>query len=97
MPRKRQTASMWRQTRRVIWFRDGERCVHCKKPVTLYECHIDHIVSGRMGTNRHSNLRTLCPRCHYLRGDFRHRGMTAAAIASGIIPADWRRHVWWDP
>jgi 5-methylcytosine-specific restriction enzyme A len=62
--------------------------------VSLDECHIDHIQSGKLGTNADSNLRVLCRMHHVLRADFRHRGMTANALRDGIIPPDWRRLVW---
>jgi hypothetical protein len=35
--------------------------------------HIDHIISGKHGTNDDGNLRVLCRRCHILRADRRHR------------------------
>jgi hypothetical protein len=64
--------------------------------VPLDEAHIDHIQSGMLGTNRDTNLRVLCQRCHVLRADRRHQGMIAAALRAGIIPPDWRRLVWDD-
>jgi 5-methylcytosine-specific restriction endonuclease McrA len=60
----------------------------------LDECHIDHIASGKRGGNQDSNLRTLCRRCHALRLDPRHRGMTDRALHDGWIPPDWRNRVW---
>ena len=69
-------------------------CTHCGKPLSLDECHTDHIKSGRLGDNRDSNLRTLCRRCHVLRDDKRHRGMIAGALRDGIIPPNWRELVW---
>lgn len=60
----------------------------------MTECHIDHIVSGKLGTNALSNLRTLCRRCHVLRACHRHQGMIAKALADGIIDWRWREQVW---
>lgn len=60
----------------------------------LNVAHIDHIRSGRTGTNHDTNLRTLCRRCHTLRADPRHRGMIASALRRGIIPPNWRELVW---
>jgi len=57
---------------------------------------IDHIISGKHGTNDDGNLRVLCRRCHILRADRRHRGMIAAALRDGIIPPTWRALVWDD-
>jgi 5-methylcytosine-specific restriction endonuclease McrA len=98
MPRKRQHRDDWQDTRRKVWERDHGLCQgpYCKDkpPLALEECHIDHIVSGKRGTNHISNLRVLCRRCHVLRADNRHRGMMAKAIADGIIPPDWRSLVW---
>src|SRR4051812_48015613 len=95
MPRKRQPIEIWRGvTRPAVWERDGKQCVRCHLPVRLEEAHIDHIVSGKLGTNCKSNLRTLCRRCHVLRADLRHRGMIAKALQDGIVPANWRELVW---
>ena len=94
MPRKRQPREIWDATRERVWQRDGEQCVHCKEPVALNRCHIDHIQSGKLGTNEMSNLRTLCRRCHVLRSDHRHRGMIAKALQDEIIPPNWRELVW---
>lgn len=60
----------------------------------MEECHIDHIVSGKRGTNKLSNLRTLCRRCHTPRSCHRHQGMIAKAMADGVIPPHWRELVW---
>jgi hypothetical protein len=69
-------------------------CVHCNIYISLEECNIDHIKSGKLGTNKLSNLRTLCKRCHVLRADCRHRGMIAKALKDGVIPPNWREFVW---
>jgi len=94
MPKSRQPKEIWEETRRKVWERDKGLCQRCGEPVALEECHIDHIVSGKRGTNHMSNLRTLCRRCHVLRADNRHRGMIAKALELGIIPPDWRGLVW---
>jgi 5-methylcytosine-specific restriction enzyme A len=96
MPKKRQSKEIWIQTRRRIWLRDKKYCVRCKISIGLDKCHIDHIKSGKLGTNEDSNLRTLCRPCHVLRADLRHKGMIAKALADGIIPSDWRQLVWDD-
>src|SRR4051812_32480585 len=95
VPRRRQPKEIWYGvTRPAVWGRDNKRCVRCKILLSLYEAHIDHIVSGRYGSNAKSNLRTLCRRCHVLRADLRHRGMIADALRDGIIPPNWRELVW---
>jgi 5-methylcytosine-specific restriction protein A len=94
MPKKRQPREIWEETRRKVWERDGGMCQRGNHPVSLEECHIDHIVSGKRGTNHLSNLRTLCRYHHVLRADNRHRGMIAGALRDGIIPPDWRGLVW---
>lgn len=96
MPRRRQPKEIWLATRERVWERDGRRCVRCHAPQALSVCHIDHIKSGKRGTNELKNLRTLCRRCHVLRADFRHRGMIASALRDGIIGPDWRSQVWDD-
>jgi 5-methylcytosine-specific restriction endonuclease McrA len=82
------------EKRERVWRRDGKKCYHCGDPVALAGCHCDHIVSGKRGTNKFSNLRVLCRRCHVLRADNRHRGMIASALRDGIIPPNWRELVW---
>lgn len=96
MPKRRLPLSDWRKLREKIWKRNFGACTHCCTEVSLKEAHIDHIISGKAGTNSKKNLRTLCRRCHVTRGDFRHRGMIYRAIIDGIIPADWRPLLWWD-
>lgn len=96
MPKKRQPKEIWSITRKRIWLRDEKKCVRCTKYVALNKCHIDHIKSGKLGTNEDKNLRTLCIRCHILRADLRHSGMRANAIVQGIIPPNWRHLVWDD-
>lgn len=97
MPKKRQPKEIWRETRRKVLARDDFKCVRCETPLTERTAHVDHIKSGKLGTNELTNLRALCRRCHVLRADFRHRGMIASALRSGIIGPDWRQHVWDDP
>ena len=94
MPKKRQPREIWQETRKRVWKRDLGICIHCLSSITLEECHIDHIRSGKLAGNEMSNLRTLCRRCHVLRADKRHRGMIAKALADGIIPPNWRELVW---
>ena len=94
MPKKRQPYEIWQETRLRILRRDNYRCVRCKIPVAESTAHIDHIKSGKLGSNRDENLRTLCRRCHVLRADMRHQGMIASALKNGVIPPNWRGLVW---
>lgn len=95
MPKKRPPREVWDENiRPAIWARDGGKCVRCAVAVELKACHIDHIRSGKLGTNEFKNLRTLCRRCHVLRSDMRHRGLIAAALRDKIIPSNWRELVW---
>lgn len=94
MPRKRPPRQIWILLREIVWRRDKGKCVHCQKKVALNEAHIDHIISGKLGTNKIKNLRTLCRRCHVLRCDKRHRGMIGKALKDGIITSNWREEVW---
>jgi 5-methylcytosine-specific restriction endonuclease McrA len=99
MPRSRQPREIWEETRKKVWERDGGLCQYPygKHPVPLEEANIDHIKSGKNGTNEMSNLRTLCRYHHVLRADIRHQGMIDQALQDGIIPPDWRKYVWSDP
>ena len=100
MPKKRQPQEIWNQTRWEVWERDKGKCQgpYCANnsdwSLALDTCHIDHIVSGKHGSNHRNNLRVLCRRCHVLRSDKRHRGMIAQALKNGIIPPNWRELVW---
>lgn len=96
MPRRRQPIEVWHVTRARIWARDGGLCQYPggEHPVSLEECHVDHIQSGKLGTNEDSNLRVLCRYHHVLRADHRHRGMIASALRDDIIPPHWRELVW---
>lgn len=96
MPRHRPPKEIWKELRRQAWERDGKQCIHCHIPVTLEECNIDHIKSGKAADNSLNNLRTLCKRCHVLREDGKHRGMISNALKEGIIPPNWRELVWKD-
>lgn len=94
MPKKRQPREIWHETRIKVLERDGYKCVRCGIAVAISTAHIDHIQSGKLGSNHMSNLRSLCRRCHVLRADKRHDGMRAAALRDEIIPPNWRELVW---
>ncbi|RST76222.1 HNH endonuclease [Siminovitchia acidinfaciens] len=95
MPKIRPPYSTWyKNIRPIIWERDKGKCKKCGIKVSLSQCHIDHIISGIMGSNEFKNLRTLCRRCHTLRLDFNHRTLIQGAITKGIIPPHWRSLVW---
>lgn len=98
MPRHRPPREVWGALRRIVWERDGGRCQYpvAPHPVALEAAHIDHIVSGKRGTNALSNLRTLCRMHHVLRADPRHRGMIAGALRDEVIPPNWRELLWDD-
>lgn len=98
MPKKRQPREIWDVTRARVWERDKGECQYPfgKHPVSLAECHIDHIHSGKRGTNELKFLRVLCRYHHVLRSDKRHRGMIAQALKDRIIPPNWRELVWDD-
>lgn len=100
MPRHRQPREQWLTlTRPRIWKRDRGQCFRCLQlgiahVLPLERCHIDHTQSGKLGSNRDDNLRVLCLMHHALRLDQRHRGMIGGALRSGLIPPNWREHLW---
>jgi 5-methylcytosine-specific restriction protein A len=94
MPRKRQPNEIWKLTRLKILERDDYKCVRCGLALTVATAHIDHIQSGKLGTNELTNLRTLCRICHATRADHRHQGLTAKLVRSGELPPNWRELVW---
>lgn len=97
---RRQPAEIWNHvTRPRIWRRDRGQCVRClhlgiHHVLSLESCHIDHIQSGRRGSNADDNLRVLCRLHHVLREDIRHRGMIGGALKQGLIPPNWRELLW---
>ena len=93
MPRKRQPREQWNETRKKVYERDAHICQKCKESVPLFEGHVDHIKSGKNGSNHISNLRWLCKRCHGLRLDHRHAGMRGRLVEQGILPPNWREVV----
>ena len=96
MPKSRQPLEIWRETRLRVLKQCGFLCARpgCGKLLTIETAHIDHIVSGKQGSNHISNLRPLCRRCHVFRLDGRRRGMIGDALRDGIIPAEWRELLW---
>ncbi|WP_209309429.1 HNH endonuclease [Haloarcula amylovorans] len=66
------------EARDIVLKRDGHKCTNCGKPQALAESlDIDHIVSrGAGGSERISNLHTLCRQCH----DAKHEDATATSI-----------------
>ena len=65
-----------------------------RRLVALAEAHIDHIVSGKRGSNKLSDLRTFCRMRHLLCADGPHRGMIARALRAGVIRANRWDMVW---
>ncbi|PLR81851.1 HNH endonuclease [Bacillus canaveralius] len=95
MPRQRPPKEVWHENiRPMVFYRDGQRCTRCGEPITLKTCHIDHKISGKLGSNSIKNLRTLCRVCHTLRADLRHGGMKGNALNQGIIGPGWREQAW---
>jgi 5-methylcytosine-specific restriction protein A len=94
MPRKRQPKEIWQVTRLKVLERDDYKCVRCGKVLLVSTAHVDHIKSGKLGTNELTNLRTLCRICHATRADHRHQGLTAKLVRSGELPPNWRELVW---
>ena len=102
MPRTRQPKEIWRETRMKVWLRDEGRCQSPLQPpicqgkpqIGWDKCHIDHIKSGKLGTNDLDNLRVLCPVCHALRSDSRHRGLTTKLLQQNLLPSNWRELTW---
>lgn len=97
VPKFRLPYEVWyKNIRPAVIKRDNYKCTNCSKIVNLKNCHIDHIISGKYGSNKLSNLRTLCIPCHSLRQCNRHRRLTADAIKNKIIPPKWRQLTWED-
>lgn len=103
---KRQDPELWALTRERVWKRDHGVCqspkdtapkLHglCQQNVALKDCHIDHIKPLSSGGSNHAcNLRTLCPVCHGLRLDEKHRSLTTQLVKKGLIPVQWKHLTW---
>jgi len=65
------THSDWHQLREAILERDDYRCTNCSRPEeAVQSLQVDHSVPrGRGGSDRFSNLRTLCNQCHGAKHD----------------------------
>lgn len=93
---------LWQLKRKKIWLRDGCCCQSPLQPplctgkpyISLHRCHIDHIVTGKRGSNLDDNLRTLCPVCHALRTNRRHQGLTDRLLEQKKLPENWRELTW---
>ncbi|MGL4622338.1 MAG: HNH endonuclease [Chroococcidiopsis sp.] len=103
---KRQEQELWSISRERIWQRDRGICQSpedkppkqnnlCQRLISLEDCHIDHIRPLSSGGSNHArNLRTLCPICHGLRLDEKHRSLTNELIKTGRLPIKWKHLTW---
>ena len=103
---KRQPDEQWRRTRQRIFKRDEGLCQSpensapkkagvCQRETEINVCHIDHIrpiSSG--GSNHHTNLRILCPVCHALREDMKHKGLRDKMVKNGLLPNNYKVLIW---
>jgi 5-methylcytosine-specific restriction endonuclease McrA len=64
--RRRNRANLTKAQRRVLYERDGHRCVICGANSDLTADHI--IPVSRGGTKDLDNLQTLCAACNYVKG-----------------------------
>jgi 5-methylcytosine-specific restriction endonuclease McrA len=56
------TRRVSRQVRRIVWQRDGGRCVECE---VGYDLHFDHIIPwSKGGSNEVENIQLLCVNCN---------------------------------
>lgn len=70
----------WSELRRLVWIRDGGRCVACGTYLEeWWECHHRRYRSRR-GHDELANLIALCPSCHKTRV---HEDYTGLAEVSG--------------
>jgi ribosomal protein S27AE len=70
------------KVRRLVYERDGRRCVYCG---STYDLQLDHVIPwSAMGSDRSDNLRTLCELCNGERSNRRD------PIPARIVPVvDW--------
>lgn len=103
---KRQPKEQWSHTRAAVYRSSGGLCQSpegskpkqanvCTREIKLEDCHIDHIrplSSG--GSNHFTNLRVLCPTCHALREDIKHKAMRDKMHKKGLLPPNYDRLIW---
>lgn len=100
----RQPTEQWDYTRQRIWKRDKGECQSpqhlkdagvCKGKVKLKDCHIDHVQPLSSGGSNHaSNLRILCPVCHALREDVKHKSLRDRMVCQGKLPQNLDGSIW---
>ena len=57
-------------TKRMIYARDGGRCVYCQTPLSFEEATYDHRVpKARGGTCAQANMALCCVLCNVAKGD----------------------------
>jgi 5-methylcytosine-specific restriction endonuclease McrA len=55
----------WKNTRRYIRSRDGDRCRRCDASGAIQRLYVHHIVPrAQGGTDRYENLMLVCQSCH---------------------------------
>lgn len=105
---KRQPLEIWKHTRAAVYKQSGGLCESpenaspkkagvCMREVDYDKAHIDHIRPLSSGGNNHiSNLRTLCPVCHALREDRKHKAMQDRMNKNGLLPDNYKSLIWDD-
>jgi 5-methylcytosine-specific restriction endonuclease McrA len=103
---KRQDKEQWRKTQKAVYKRAGGLCESpedaapkragvCKRELAEKQGHVDHIRPLSSGGSNHiSNLRLLCPACHALREDMKHKSMRDSQIKKGSIPVNYKNLLW---
>ncbi|WP_199309667.1 HNH endonuclease [Synechocystis sp. FACHB-383] len=103
---KRQPLEIWKHTRAAVWKKSGGMCESpengkpkktgvCMREVPYDKAHIDHIRPISSGGSNHvSNLRTLCPVCHALREDRKHKSMRDKMNKNGLLPDNFADLIW---
>jgi 5-methylcytosine-specific restriction endonuclease McrA len=103
---KRQPKEQWDITRKAVYKKSGGFCESpenappkkagvCMREVEIDKCHIDHIRPISSGGSNHiSNLRVLCPVCHALREDPKHKSMRDKMNKNGLLPDNFQNLIW---
>ena len=65
MSKRSKACEISQETKRIVYKRDNERCVICKRWVEMRFSNAHYIKRSQGGLGIPENIVTLCPECHY--------------------------------
>ena len=65
MSKRSKACEIPQEVKKIVWLRDEEKCVCCKKWVPMYYANAHFIKRSQGGLGIPENIVTLCPKCHW--------------------------------